>query len=193
MRHRIPEVWKAIQNFAERHWIVLGALGIYGYYVLASLDLFSQHRQKGGLLGVFLQFDSLILMWGVLFVFFQLQKSRKERHAEAEQQRELVLAYERQRIQLTSLDEITDMLNDRINNPLSIIMMSMASLRKKTEREGELGEYVERIESALKRIQEVMIGIHSYHARKIVRISREMANGERPEVINMEAATPIQP
>jgi len=181
MKAWIASSWNTGREFMEKYGIVVGALGIYGYYLLVSLNLFSHQKMKGGLLSLFLQFDSLILMWGVMYVVVQLQKYRKEKTDQEKEQQNLYMSYERQRIQLTSLDEITEMLNDKINNPLSIISLSTGSLRRKTERDSELGAYVERIESALKRVQEVMVGVHGYHAKKIVRISKEVIDLERQE------------
>jgi len=163
-----------IVRFIERHTIIVGALVIYAYYLVLTLDLFENQAEKRELLTLFLQFDSLLLMWGVIFVFVQLQKYRKERKDGEHQQRTLLHRFQEQHLQLASLDDISDMLNDRINNPLSVISLSAGSLRGRTNRDSDLAAEVDKIDSALKRVQEVMMGIQSYHTKKIIKLSRQM-------------------
>jgi len=165
---------RTIIRFIERHTIIVGALFIYAYYLVLALDLYEHQKEKQELLTLFLQFDSLLLMWGVIFVFVQLQKYRKERKDGEHQQRNLLHRFQEQQLQLSSLDDISDMLNDRINNPLSVISLSAGSLRGRTNRDSNLADEVDKIESALKRVQEVMMGIQSYHTKKIIKLSRQM-------------------
>jgi len=167
--------------FAEKYSMVLGVLFIYGYYLFTSLDLFTQHKAKTGFLDLFFQFDSLLLMWGVVYLVVQLQKYRKERREEEDRQRALRAALEHQMLQLASLDKISDTLNDRINNPLSIISLSVSSLREKTSSDSDLAQDVETIEGSLKRIQEVMMNIQAYHTKKIMKLSKESIGVERVE------------
>lgn len=162
------------KKLLDRYTILVGAVLIYAYYLVLTLDLFERHSQKKELLSLFLQFDSLLLMWGVIFVLVQLKKFRQERRAGDEKQKSLLASFQRQQLQLASLDDISDMLNDRINNPLTVISLSAGSLRERTGRDNNLALEIDKIESALKRVQEVMMGIQSYHTKKIVKISRSL-------------------
>ncbi len=180
MKQPTRKLTETLFGFLEKHMIVAGALVIYGYYLVLTLDLFHHQEKKTELLSLFLQFDSLLLMWGVIFVFVQLQKIRKERKEGEHQQRTLLHHFQEQQLQLDSLDDISGMLNDRINNPLSVISMSAGSLRGKSLRGGTLDEEVEKIEGALKRVQEVMMGIEAYHTKKILKLSRHMLQDEDP-------------
>jgi len=175
---RIDRVRKFIARIVERYTILLGAIAIYGYYLVLALDLFERHEQKTGFLSIFLQFDSLLLMWGVIFVLVQLKKIRTERKRGEKKKNSLLHRFQRQQLQLATLDDISDMLNDRINNPLTMIALSANSLRQRTTHQGELATQVENIEGALKRVQEVMMGIQSYHTKKIVKLSRELMEEE---------------
>ena len=178
MRQPINNLVTPVLRFFEKHTIVAGALFVYGYYLLLTLDLFNHQEEKRGLMSLFLQFDSLLLIWGVIFAFVQLQKFRKQREDGEQQQRTLLHRFQEQQLQLASLDDISDMLNDRINNPLSVISLSAGSLRGRTNRDSDLADELDRIESALKRVQEVMMGIQSYHTKKIIKISRLMMEEE---------------
>jgi hypothetical protein len=174
MTATLSRVIAAIVGFVQRHTIIVGAVVIYAYYLVLTLDLFEHQSEKSELLSLILQFDSLLLMWGVIFVFVQLQKFRHEKKEGEKHQRTLLHRFQEQQLQLASLDDISDMLNDRINNPLSVISLSAGSLRKRTNRDTVLSDDVDRIESALKRVQEVMMGIQAYHTKKIIKLSREM-------------------
>ncbi len=178
MKQRASRITGIIVRFVERHLIIVGALLIYVYYLVLTLDFFEHHEEKREFLTMFLQFDSLLLMWGVIFVFVQLQKYRKERKDGEHQQRTLLHRFQEQQLQLASLDDISDMLNDRINNPLTLIALSAGSLRGKTNRDNDLAAEVDKIESGLKRVQEVMMGIQSYHTKKIIKLSRQMMEEE---------------
>jgi len=163
-----------VLGFVEKYSIVIGALLIYGYYLVLTLDLFSWGGEPKELLGLVLQFDSLLLMWGALYVGVQLQKYQKQSREGREYQKTLLMRFQHQQLQLASLDDISDVLNDRINNPLSVISLSAGALRGKTRSDSELDPEVDKIETALKRIQEIMMGIQSYHTKKILNISREL-------------------
>ncbi len=167
--------------FLEKYSILLGALFIYGYYLVISVDLFAQRNERKGFLDLFFQFDSLLLMWGIIYLVVQLQKYRKERKEEEERQRNLLKEFEHQRLELATLDDVTDLLNDRINNPLSMISLSTTSIRDRIQGDNVLVQEIEQIESALKRVQEVMMGLQSYHAKKIVKLSKESIRAEERE------------
>lgn len=164
--------------FLEKHAILLGALVIYGYYLFVSLDLFSEQKHKTGALDMLFQFDSVLLMWGVVYLVVKLQKYRKENKTEEDRKRALMVDFERRRMELSTLDDITDLLNDRINNPLSVISLSTGSIRERLRGDDELVRDIDRMESALRRVQEVMMGMEAYHAKKIVKLSKKIGGTE---------------
>ena len=188
MKQILSKIRATVVQFVERHTIIVGAVVIYAYYLIVTLDLFEHQAEKRELLSLFLQFDSLLLMWGVVFVFVQLQKFRREREVGEKQQKTLLHRFQEQQLQLASLDDISDMLNDRINNPLSVISLSAGSLRKRTIIESELAHQVDVIESSMKRVQEVMWGIQSYHTKKILKISKQMLDEDETPKPGIESS-----
>jgi hypothetical protein len=159
-------------TFFDKYSIVVGALFIYGYYLFVSLDLFSAVQTKTGLLDLVFQFDSLLLMWGLVYLLVHLQRYHKAKREEEERQKKLLLELERQRLELSTLDEITEVLNDKINNPLSIISISTGSIRERLQADNELVNDIDRMESALRRVQEVMVSLQTYQTKKVMKISR---------------------
>lgn len=176
------------KSFLEKNAILLGTLVIYGYYLFVSLDFFSAQKQKLEALDFLFQFDSLLLMWGAVYLVVKLQKYRKESKAEEDRKKVLMVDFERRRMELSTLDDITVLLNDRINNPLSIISLSTGSIRERLRGDDELVKDIDRMESGLKRVQEVMMGMEAYHAKKIVRLSKKLSGAE--EERNLLGATP---
>ena len=187
MRSILDNITGVVVRFVERHAIIVGAVVIYAYYLILTLDLFEHQSEKRELLSLFLQFDSLLLMWGVIVVFVQLQKFRKERKEGEKHQRTMLHRFQEQQLQLVSLDDISDMLNDRINNPLSVISISAGSLRGRTVHDNALSAEIDKIEGSLKRVHEVMMGIQSYHTKKIIKLSRQMLDEDSAQQAQLES------
>jgi signal transduction histidine kinase len=168
MKSKLEQVQKGIFSFLERHFILVAAVLIYGYYLLTSIDLIKHSEAKKGLLGYVLQFDSVILMWVIAFVVIQLQRYKKLQREEDEYRKRLAFEYERQRIHLQVLDEVTSLLQDNVNNPLAIISITANSIRQKFESDEEILAWLDRIDASLHRIHSTINDIKAYQTHKIV-------------------------
>ncbi len=153
----------------DKHALVIAGLVIYGYYLLTTLDLFQQvHHAKKTLLGYILQFDSLIFMWIIAAVTLQLQKYRKNQKDEDARRRRIEVEYERQRVHLQVLDEITQLLQDNVNNPLAVISVTTHNIRRRFEEDNEILAWLDRIDSSLQRVHAVINDLKAYQTHKIV-------------------------
>lgn len=164
----LRQIWKNFLSFIERYSILVAGVVIYVYYLLTSIDLLKHADTKRSFLDYLLQFDSLILLWVIAVVVLQLQKYRRQHREQEETRQRIQLEYERQRTQLQVLDEITTLLHDNINNPLAIISMTTQSIRRKFETDPEIISWIERIDSALQRVQTAIKDIKAYQTQKIV-------------------------
>jgi signal transduction histidine kinase len=164
----VKPIWKGVVRFLDRYSIIVAAVVIYGYYLLTSIDLLQTPTQKRGFLDYFLQFDSLILLWIIAVVVIQLQKYRKERKEEEEYRRKIELEFERQRIHLQLLDEITTLLQDNVNNPLAIISITTHTIRRKFETDDEMVQWLDRIDGSMQKIHATINDIKAYQTQKIV-------------------------
>jgi hypothetical protein len=155
--------------FLEKHALVVAAVVIYGYYLLTTLDLFEQdHHAKKTLLSYVLQFDSLIFMWIIAAVTLQMQKYRKNRKEEEERRKQIETEYQRQRVHLQILDEITQVLQDSVNNPLAIISVTAHNIRQRFENDSEILAWLDRIDTSLQRVHMVINDLKAYQTHKIV-------------------------
>jgi signal transduction histidine kinase len=176
----VKALWKKIVHFLDRYSIIVAAVVIYGYYLLTSIDLLQQSTEKKTFLDYFLQFDSLILLWIIAVVVIQLQKYRKERKAEDDYRRKIELEFERQRIHLQLLDEITTLLQDNVNNPLAIISITTHTIRRKFEADDEVIQWLDRIDGSMQRIHATINDIKAYQTQKIVQGSPIMKPPQKP-------------
>jgi signal transduction histidine kinase len=161
-------IWKKFVAFIDKYSILVAAVVIYGYYLLTSIDLIKNGGGHKGFLDYLLQFDSLILLWVIAAVFVQLQKYRKQRQEEDEYRRKIQSEFERQRIHLQVLGDVTALLQDNVNNPLSVISVTSHSIRRKFEGDEEILNWLDRIDASLQRIHTTINDIKAYQTQKII-------------------------
>lgn len=161
----------------DRFSILVVGLVIYAYYLFTSLPMIT-HRQSGrGFLEYVFQFDSLIILWVLAFVWFQMQKYRQKHKEEEKEKEKIIQAYERQRIEVDVVDEITTVLNDAVNNPLAIISLSSSSIREKFAADRDILDYLDRIDGALKRIADIINDFKAHQITKIVKARKSEPAG----------------
>jgi signal transduction histidine kinase len=154
--------------FLEKHSLLVAAAAIYGYYLFTSMNLFEHNEIKRNFFDYVLQFDSLIFMWVIAVVIVQLQKYRKQNSEQEEHRKNALLQFERQRVQLEVLDDITELLHESVNSPLTAISIATQSIRRRFEFDEEMLTWLDRIETALQRLQAAINEIRSNRMHKIV-------------------------
>ncbi len=154
--------------FLDKYSILISAFAIYAYYLLTSIDLLVHHEVKKSFLDYLLQFDSLIFMWVIAAVILQLQKYRKQQAEENEYRRNVEREFERQRMHLHVLDDITQSLQERVNNPLATISISSHTIRRKHESDIEITSWLDRIDTSLKSIHASISEMKATQLEKIV-------------------------
>ncbi len=179
MSNLIQKLWTPARAFLEKYFILVAAVVIYSYYLVTSINLMQHSDTKKGLLDYVLQFDSLILMWVIAAVFIQLQKFRKEKREEESYRQKIQLEFERQRIHLQLLDEITELLQDNVNNPLAVISITSHTIRRKFENDDEILGWLDRIDASLQRVHATINDIKAYQTQKIVQETAEQTQRVR--------------
>jgi signal transduction histidine kinase len=165
---------RKVVELINKYPLVIGAIVIYAYYLTATIDFFRKTNSGSlSLLDFILQFDSLIWMWLVAFVFVKLQQTREK--AMTEERSRIVAESKIQRAALASslLNEISAQLQDTINNPLAIIRVSTEEIRKKFSTEVDVLRRLDQIDSSLRRIHDAIKDVVVYQSTQMLEEFRQ--------------------
>ena len=157
-----------VYNFLEKYGIVVAGVVIFLYYLWAAIDLFTDPNARRDFTGYFFQFSSVVLLWGLVYLGAKLFDYQRRRKEEQEKNNSIIQEFERRKMQLDLLDEVSELLNDTVNNPLSVISISASSIRERFEPDAEIRAYLDSIDGALRRMREVLADFKSYQTTKIV-------------------------
>lgn len=168
MSHFFNNILSKIKKIFEKYPVVVAALIIYFYYLLTSYDFFANFKEKQSFLDYVLQFDSLIFLWLAIAAYFQLRKYKQDHFNEAIKRLEIEKHLEVQKIHAKVINEITELLQDSVNNPLAVISLGTKEIRKKFEADPEIIAWLDRIDSAMKRIHNTIRDIQLYETQKLL-------------------------
>ncbi len=157
------------ESILERYGILLSGIVIFLFYLWVAIDLIANPNARRDFSGYFLQFSSVVMLWGLVCLGAKLFDYKKRQKEEEERNRTIVREYERGKMQLELLDEVSTLLNDTVNNPLSVISLSASSIRERFSPDSEILTYLDSIDAALRRAQEVLTSVRSYKTTKIVK------------------------
>jgi len=157
-----------IRELLEKYPVIIAAVVIYLYYLMASLNLFKHSGEKHNFMDYVMEFDSLFFLWLAAAALLQVQKLRKAHKMEEQARRNIERALDRQQIYSTLVNDITMLLQDNVNNPLAIISVTTQEIRRRFETDPEIMRFLDRIEGAMKRIHNTIRDIQSYEAQKLI-------------------------
>ena len=174
MNDLIKKIWCKIQVIVEKYPVVITAVVIYLYYLLASVNLFRRSDINRTFLDYVMEFDSLFFLWLAAAALLQVQKIRKAYKKEEESRRNIERALDRQQIYSTFVNDITMLLQDNVNNPLAVISVTTQEIRRRFETDAEIVRFLDRIDGAMRRIHNTIRDIQSYEAQKLVESTTEI-------------------
>jgi len=174
MKDLIKKIWCKIQVFIEKYPVIIAAVVIYLYYLLASVNLFRRSDVNRTFLDYVMEFDSLFFLWLAAAALLQVQKIRKAYKKEEESRRNIERALDRQQIYSTFVNDITMLLQDNVNNPLAVISVTTQEIRRRFETDAEIVRFLDRIDGAMRRIHNTIRDIQSYEAQKLVESTTEI-------------------
>ena len=167
-------IWLKSKNYVERYPIVIGAIVIYVFYFITSLNLFEHAGEKRSFLDFFFQYDSLIFIFLSLVAFLQVLKYRKAHKKEEERRREMERIIDRQKIYKQIVNDVTMLLQDSVNNPLAVISVTTQELRRRFTNDDDMIRWIGRIETSIARINDTMRGLRGYEAEKMLESTTEI-------------------
>jgi signal transduction histidine kinase len=180
----------------ERYGVLLAGVFIFAYYLWVAIDHLMNPHARRDFQGYFFQFSSVVLLWGLTFLGAKLFEHKKQQKEEAKKNAAIVQEYERRRMQLELLDEMSELLNDTVNNPLAIISISTASIRNRFQPDDEVLAYLDSIDGGLARVREVLANFKSHQTTRIVKSIRDVPTQQRSaqeKVLLVDPAGDIRP
>lgn len=146
-------LYKNLKEFCIRYPAVLSGYFIYSYLFISTIKFFLDTKKTDlNLFDIFQHFDSLLWMWLLALALVKIIEIRSRLYRQ--ETAELVHKQELQvrETQLTTLVEVVRGLQHEINNPLTIILMTLGTFERHTVSADELRESIKTIRKATERI-----------------------------------------
>ncbi len=166
----VKKIWSLIENYP----VIVAAIVIYLYYLLASVNVFKHQEQHQTFMDYLMDYDSLFFMWIAAAALIQIQKVRKSFKAEQGRRMDTEKILMRQQIYTQLVNDITLLLQDNVNNPLAVIAVTTQEMRKKFETDSDVLRAFDRIDGAMQRIHNTIRDIQAYEAQKLMDSSAEL-------------------
>ncbi|MBI1804229.1 MAG: hypothetical protein HY033_12645 [Ignavibacteriae bacterium] len=182
MKQSLQRLWQKIRELVERYPVLVAALVIYLYYLLASFNLFSHNTEKHSWLDYVMEYDSLFFLWLAAAALLQVQRMRKAHKEEEERRHRVERVLDRQQIYTHLVNDITLLLQDNVNNPLAVIAVTTQEIRRRFESDTDILRWLDRIDGAMQRIHNTIRDIQSYEAQKLMDSSKELMEKENTKV-----------
>ncbi len=165
----LRSIWNKILLWVNTYPIVFAVLGIYAYYLFATLNFFKKSAVAHlSLFDFILQYDSLIWMWLVVYVVSRAQ-TMKQKYESGERNRAQILSeVEKSSIAAVVLDNVIRLLQDSVNNPLAIIGSTTDELRKRCSSDPQFGRQFDQIEASLQRIHNAIKDVQVYESTELL-------------------------
>ena len=170
---------KKIWSLVESYPVIIAAIVIYLYYLLASVNLFKHETENHSILDYIMDYDSLFFMWLAAAALIQIQRIRKSYKVEEGKRHQAEQILMQQKIYSQLVNDITLLLQDNVNNPLAVIAVTTQEMRRKFEADSEILRWLDRIDGAMQRIHNTIRDIQAYESQKMIDSAVELL--ENPE------------
>ena len=164
-------VWRQIRAIVDKYPVIVAAVVIYLFADLLIMNVFRHSGERRGTLDYVTEFGSLFFLWLASAALIQMQKMRKSYQQEQERRHNIERVLDRQQIYNQLVNDITNLLQDNVNNPLAIIAVTTQEIRRKFEKDDEILHWLDRIEGAMQRIHHTIRDLQAYEAQKLIESS----------------------
>ena len=168
MKVFFKSLWQKIYRYGERYPVVIAGIVIYLYYLLTSVEFFKHRSTPHSFIEYVMQFDSVIFMWVAAAALIHLQKVRKTHKDEENKLLEVQHVLDRQKIYGQLINDITNLLQDSVNNPLAVIKVTTQEIRRRFEKDTEILRWLDRIDGAMQRIHHTIRDLQAYETQKMI-------------------------
>jgi signal transduction histidine kinase len=153
----IKKIYERVKNFCIKYPATLSGLFIYSYLLFCIVHYFIKVKYFPIQTSFFLEnilnsFDAFPFMWLLSVVLVKIIEVRTKLYESEEQRIKSEQDVQLQQAQLKTLHEVTRGIQHHINNPLSIIMLSLGSAHKAAAGNPESISHLHIIEEQVNRI-----------------------------------------
>lgn len=149
--------------------VIVAAMIIYGYYLATTLNFFQRYEMtEMGFVDFIFQYDSLIFLWIIAYIFFRSENFRRESIKNKQTMRTYLTEAEKSKIASSVVSRVVKQLEDRVNNPLTVIAAYTDDIRHKISGDNELERKLDGIDSLLQRIHSSIKDISIYQTQFIL-------------------------
>jgi hypothetical protein len=165
----MKNVFKYLQTLLIKYPAIFAALIIYGYYLATTLNLF-QRSEITDLRGVefIFQYDSVIFLWIIAYIFIRSENLKRENIKNKQTMQFYLTETEKSKIASSVVSRVIKQLEDRVNNPLTVISAYTDDIRNKILGDNELEKKLDQIDLLLQRIHGSIKDISVYQTEIIL-------------------------
>ena len=153
----VKNIYEDVKNFCIKYPAVLSGFFIYSYLLFCIVHFFFKAKYFTIHTSQFLEnivdsFDAFPFMWLLSVTLVKIVEIRTKLHESEEQRLVAERETQLQQTQLKTLREVTRGIQHQINNPLSIIMLTLGSAQKAAAGDSNMMQKLEIIEEEINRI-----------------------------------------
>lgn len=156
-RNFVIGVYRNAKEFCIRYPALLSGYMIYGYLFVSTIKFFLDAKKTTlSAFDIFQHFDSLLWMWLLSLALVKIINIRSRLHGQETAQLIRQQELEVRQMQLNTLLQIVRGLQHEVNNPLTIILMMVGKLERRSINAEELRESLKTIRKATERISSTL-------------------------------------
>jgi signal transduction histidine kinase len=155
---KLSSVIRAIKEFSAKYPALLSGYIIYSYLFIAMMRLFLKARTRQLTLhDIYETFDALPFMWLLSSALVKIIDMRTKLHSIEKERMMNLRELEIKQAQLNTMHEVAKGFQHRINNPLTIISLTLSGTRRANAGNPAILERISVIEDSARRIQQAVI------------------------------------
>jgi signal transduction histidine kinase len=156
-RNFVSGLYRNARDFCIRYPALLSGYMIYGYLFVSTMKFFLDAKKSTlSAFDIFQHFDSLLWMWLLSLALVKIINIRTRLHGQETAQLVRQQELEVRQMQLNTLLQIVRGLQHEVNNPLTIILMTVGKLERRSINAEELRESLKTIRKATERISDTL-------------------------------------
>ncbi len=156
-RNFVSGLYRNARDFCIRYPALLSGYMIYGYLFVSTMKFFLDAKKSTlSAFDIFQHFDSLLWMWLLSLALVKIINIRTRLHGQETAQLVREQELEVRQMQLNTLLQIVRGLQHEVNNPLTIILMTVGKLERRSINAEELRESLKTIRKATERISDTL-------------------------------------